>query len=272
MSFTYIPTEWHTGDIITENKLNNIENGIRNLYPANAEIIAPPQVLTITAETTEPVSIALAEGKSINPDLWAAGGYYITVEKIDEPTMDKVVLPLITEVDHTMSRIMYGYEYPLDDPNYNQWYFNVIYDLLTYTCTLVVATLEDDEWIFVPGSYRISIVIPGVLNSHNCIYPKLLIHNDNGFYWNNVVDAGESETYLVDPDVIALNYCPDLVVVNGMFSPFGADGVQPAMISAVAGDGGFYLAEPCIGLRCMNNNVEAYILPNTATVAYASGL
>ena len=35
MNYTYNPTQWHTGDIITENKLNNMEEGIVNAYEFN---------------------------------------------------------------------------------------------------------------------------------------------------------------------------------------------------------------------------------------------
>lgn len=76
MAFTYNSTDWHTGDVITEGKLNNIEDGIKGLYPTPPEVIAPAQTITITSSTPMtgvPVTLASDE-TAIDIDVLLGGG------------------------------------------------------------------------------------------------------------------------------------------------------------------------------------------------------
>lgn len=68
----YSPKSWVSGEIVYATDMNHLEQGIAALYPQET-IIAPEQTVTITAEDTDGVAIALADGYTLPetlPDNW----------------------------------------------------------------------------------------------------------------------------------------------------------------------------------------------------------
>lgn len=131
----YEPTNWQTGDLITAGKLNHLEQGIAALYP-QTQIIAPEQTVTITAEDTHGVAIALADGYTLPetlPDNWTV-------------VVNGHILPYV----HRASEGSYNYTDATQSPS-------VFWQVVLYEGQLWLYVAQPAQTIR-PGDYTVKII------------------------------------------------------------------------------------------------------------------
>lgn len=61
----YIPTEWQTGDVITAEKLNNIENGVASVGSGTLCVGLTGEHIDTLSETWQTINDAMESGKIV---------------------------------------------------------------------------------------------------------------------------------------------------------------------------------------------------------------
>lgn len=251
MAYTYNPTTWHTGDIITEGKLNNIENGIKGLYPTR-EVILPPQEITIESDTPlTGVEIQLPTGVTINNDVWASGGYIITVSTApdSEPLPSREVLFHIDMGGGEFGNI--PYEAYVGDSETTESTYNCVIkrDVVNNVLTFMALRWSSEISYAWPGTYTVSIIQPGFINLPYVAVPKLLVDVEHQFINYGlfaVIDEKQTTVKMINQDCFD-SLCAVLSMGSLQFVQRKSfDMVYP--ISGELEDQGFYLNEPCLGL------------------------
>lgn len=272
MAYTYNPTDWHTGDIITEGKLNNIEDGIKGLYPTR-EVILPPQEITIESNTPiTGVEIQLPTGATINNDVWAQGGYIITVSTApdSEPFPSREVL---FYVESAANYNIVSYEAYVGDSDVTESEYNCIIkrDMFNNVLTFMALRWSSDVSYAWPGTYTISIIQPGFINLPYVAVPKLLVDVEHPLFMSAglfaVADGEQQMVSMINHDcfdsLCALLLGGGLQFVQRKFFEM----VYP--ISGEPEDQGFYLNEQCLGLTIDIGNGDSFtFIPDNVDYRY----
>ena len=157
---SYTPTEWHTGDIVTANKLNNLEQGVVDAqlpaYSASDNgkvlglgegtpvetVIVPEQALTVTSDST-PVISNLDEAYFVvgqECTLTVGGNSYSVTIAETSPSLDPTPIVECDAGDSVMYHItLYNYDYVFD-------------------------AIDNDSGELIPGTYTVSLTtsVPAV--------------------------------------------------------------------------------------------------------------
>lgn len=139
---SYDPTNWQTGDIITAEKLNKIEQALVDLYeqieggdiPAGYVVVAPEQSVT---STDIPAELTLDSG-------------YTLPETLPEDWLVSVDGNTLEYEDGTMIGVAMYYYMTTD----------TIYQVAIYNGSLILAVQDIDQGTIVPGTYTVSIYEP----------------------------------------------------------------------------------------------------------------
>ena len=243
---SYTPTEWHTGDIVTEDKLNNLEQGVVDAqYPdytaadkgkvlglGDADpvvtTIVPEQSLTVTADSDATVA-------NVDAELFVVGAEGTLI--VDEDSFNVT----ITDTDpHN------------PDPMFECYKDNVVYAMYMEDGAYHFYVSDDNTGDLIPGTYTVSLSSLVAPTTQTVIVPEQTVTmeivegigdaeltGDSDFVRN--ANEGDILNATIDGDTIVLTAESVSPPIGDPYIIFASDNVE-------------------IGLNALTNNIFVALL------------